>query len=89
MPDEGLVQDDEMFSAILVMSAEGEMLDNEVRVVPADWVKPAEGVVPGDEVVSVDGMVPEEWQVTADAVSQLMRCCLLIMWCKMIWWCQQ
>jgi hypothetical protein len=36
-------------------SAEGEMLGNEVRVVPADWVKPAEGVVPADEVVSVHG----------------------------------
>jgi hypothetical protein len=31
------------------------MLNDEVRVVPADWVKPAEGVVPADEVVSVHG----------------------------------
>ncbi len=43
----------------------------------------------------MDGMVPEEWQVTADAVSQLIRWCWLIRWCQlakwcqMIWWCQR
>jgi hypothetical protein len=52
LPADWVVQDDEMLSAISVMSAEGEMLDNEVRVVPADRMKPAEGLVQDDEVLS-------------------------------------